>query len=107
MRKRILNLDKTCMNRGRRPTVTYYDVRFPQLGKATSKSALITTMIGGSNDAGKPIPPHFQFQTSEQTPDAKALRIEYIRYMLNEKAAFGHEEIRPSPSHLVITTRGG
>jgi hypothetical protein len=75
MMKQILNLDQTCMsldggngNRGGRPTVTYYALRFPQLGKATSKSALTTTMIGGRYDAGEPIPPHFQFQTSAQTP---------------------------------------
>ncbi len=104
MMKRILNLDETCMsldkgngNRGGRPTVTYYDVRFPQLGKATSKSALTTMMIGGSNAAGEPIPPHFQFQTSAQTPDAEALCIECIRYMLNVQAAFGHEEVHSFP----------
>jgi hypothetical protein len=70
MKKRILNMDETCLsldgsngNRGGRPTVTYYDVRFPQLGKATSKSALTTTMISGSTAAGEPpLPPHFQFQ---------------------------------------------
>jgi hypothetical protein len=77
MMKLILNLYETCMsldrgngNRGGRPTVTYYGVCFPQLGKATSKLALTTTMIGESNAVGKPIPPHFQFKTSAQTPDA-------------------------------------
>ena len=56
MKMRVLNLDETNMsldgsngNRGGRPTATYYDVRFPQLGKATSKSALTTMMISGSN----------------------------------------------------------
>ena len=87
--------------------MTYYDVRFPQLGKATSKSVLTTTMIGGSNAAGKPIPPHFQFQTSAQTPDAKALRIEYIRYMLNVQAAFGHKEIQSFPISLGLNNKGG
>ena len=40
-----IDLDETCMlldggnsNRGGHPTVTYYDVCFPQLGKATLKS---------------------------------------------------------------------
>jgi len=47
--------------------VTFYDKRFPQLGKATSKSALTITMISGSNAAGEPIAPHFQFQTSAQS----------------------------------------
>ena len=108
MMKQILNLDKTCMsldggndNQGGRPTVTYYDVRFPQLGKATSKLGLITTMIGRSNDAGKPI------QTSAQTPDAEALHIECIRYMLNVQAAFGHEEIQSFPISLGLNNKGG
>ncbi len=65
-------------NQGRHPTVTYYNVCFPQLGKATSKSAPTTTMIGRSNAVGKLIPPHFQFQKSAQTHDAKALCIECI-----------------------------
>ena len=114
MMKQILNLDETCMsldggndNQGGRPTVTYYDVRFPQLGKATSKSALTTIMIGGSNAAGKPIPPHLQFQTLAQTPDAEALHIECIRYMLNVQAAFGHEEIQSFPISLGLNNKGG
>ena len=52
MKGRIANLDKTCLlldesnsTRGGRPKVTYYDVRFPQLGKSTLKSAMSTTMI--------------------------------------------------------------
>jgi len=114
MMKRILNLDETCMsldggngNRGGHPTVMYYDARFSQLGKATSKSALTTTMIGGSNAAGEPIPPHFQFQMSAQTPDAEALRIECIRYMHNVQAAFGHEEIQSFPISLGLNNKGG
>ena len=58
-------------------------------------------MIGRSNDAGKPI------QTSAQTPDAEALRIECIRYMLNEQAAFGHEEIQSFPISLGLNNKGG
>ena len=58
-------------------------------------------MIGRSNDAGKPI------QTSAQTPDAEALCIECIRYMLNEQAAFGHEEIQSFPISLGLNNKGG
>ena len=87
--------------------MTYYDVCFPQLGKATSKSALTKIMIGGSNAAGKPIPPHLQFQTLAQTPDAEALHIECIRYMLNVQAAFGHEEIQSFPISLGLNNKGG
>ena len=113
MMKRILNLDETCMlldrgngNRGGCPTVMYYDVRFHQLGKATSKSALTTMMIGGSNAAGEPIPPNFQYQRSAQTPDAEALRIKCIR-MFNVQAAFGHEEIQSFPTSLGLNNKGG
>jgi len=88
-----MSLDGGNGNQGGHPTVTYYDVGFPQLGYATSKLALTTTMIGGSNAAGEAIPPHCQFQTSAHTPDAEALCIECIRYMLNVQAAFGHKEI--------------
>ena len=112
MMKQILNLDEECMlldggngNQGGRPTVTYYDVRFPQLRKATSKSELTPTMIGGSNAAGEPIPPHFQFQTSAKTPDAEALHIECIHYMLNVQAVFGHEEVQSFSSQQVATKR--
>jgi hypothetical protein len=88
--------------------VTCYDVRFPQLGKATSKSALTTTMIGGSNAVGEPIPPPpFQFQMSAQTPDAEALCIKCIHYMLNVQAAFGHEEFQSFYISLGLNNKGG
>jgi hypothetical protein len=35
-------------------------------------------MISGSTAAGKPLPPHFQFQTSAQTADTEAIQIETI-----------------------------
>ena len=114
MKQRILNLDETCLsldgsngNCGGRPTVTYYDVRFPQLGKATSKSALTTTMISGSTAAGEPLPPHFQFQTSAQTAEAEAIRIETIRYMLNVRGTFGHETEQSFPISIGLNTKGG
>ena len=64
-------------------------------------------MIGGRNTVGEPIPPHFQFQTSAQTPDANALCIECIRYMLNVQAAFDHEEVQSFPILLGLNNKGG
>ena len=72
--------------------MTFYDKRFPQLGKETSKSALTITMISGSNTAGEPIAPHFQFQTLAQSDEAEAIRIECMRYMLDVRATFGHDD---------------
>ena len=87
--------------------MTYYDVHFPQLGKATSKSALTTTMISGSTAAGEPLPPHFQFQTSAQSAEAEAIRIETIRYMLDVKGTFGHESEQSFPISLGLNHKGG
>ncbi len=81
--------------------MTYFDVRFPQLGKVTSKSALTTTMISGSTAAGEPLPPHFQFQTSAQTDKAEAIWIEAMRYMLDVGVRSGINPSSPSQSHLV------
>ncbi len=111
---RILNMYETCIsldgsngNRGRHPTVTFYDKRFPQLGKATSKSALTTTMISGSNAAGEPIAPHFQFQMSAQSDEAKAIRIECMRYMLIVRATFGHDDEQSFSVSVGLNQRGG
>jgi hypothetical protein len=90
MKKFILNLDETCCSmdgsngvRGGRPVMTYYDTWFPQLGMPTSKTALTTTMITGSNAAGEALPPHFQFQTATQTDENESMRNECLRYMLD------------------------
>jgi hypothetical protein len=79
MKARILNFDETCLsldrsksNQGGRPTVTYYDVRFPQLGKARSKSALTTIrMISGSSAAGESIPPTSNSRRRQRLPRVK------------------------------------
>jgi hypothetical protein len=111
---RILNMDETCIsldgssgNRGGRPTVTFYDKRFPQLGKATPKSALTTTMISGSNAAGEPIAPHFQFQTSAQSDEAEVIRIECMRYMLDVRATFGHDDEQSFSVSVGLNHKGG
>jgi hypothetical protein len=111
---RILNLDETCLsldgsnsNGDGRPTATYYDLCFPQLGKATSKSALSTTMISGSTAAGEPLPPHFQFQTAAQLVEGKAIRIRCICYMLDLRGTFGHPTEQSFPVLLGLNAKGG
>jgi hypothetical protein len=64
-------------------------------------------MISGSNAAGEPIPPHFQFQTAAQTTEAEAIRIEMIRYMLDVKAMFGHKEVQSFPVPVGLNNKGG
>ena len=65
--QRIVNIDETCLsldgsqcNRGGRPEVTFYDPRFPHLGKGTSKSALTTTPV--ATQVGRPSLPIFNFK---------------------------------------------
>jgi len=114
MKVQIVNLDETCLsldgnngNRGGRPTAAHFDVRFPQLGKATSKSALTTMMISRSSAACEPLPPHFQFQTSAQTAEAEAIRIETVRYMLDVRGSFGHESEQSFPVSLGLNNKEG
>ncbi len=62
---KIVNIYETCLifdgdkgGDGGRPAVTFYDHKFPEVGKAPAKSSILTTMIGGSNAAGEAVPPH-------------------------------------------------
>jgi hypothetical protein len=114
MIKQIANLDETCLSldrsnstRGGRPTTTYYDVRFPQLGKSTSKLALSTTMITGSTAAGEPLPPHFQFQMSSQSAENESIRIEMMRYMLDVRGTFGYDTKQSFPISIGLNNKGG
>ena len=84
----IINLDETCLsldgskgNRGGRPEVIFFNPKFPQLGRGTSKTSLTTTMICGSTAAGEALPPHFQFQTSAQSDETTALRYALVEFM--------------------------
>jgi hypothetical protein len=92
---------------GGRPTVTYYHICCPQLGRATSESALMMTMIRGSNAADKPIPPHFQFQTAAQTNKAKAICVETIWYTLDVQATFRYKEVQSFPVLIGLNSKGG
>jgi hypothetical protein len=114
MKARILNFDETCLsldgsngNRGGHPTVTYYDVRFPQLGKVTLKSALTTTMISGSSVAGKSIPPHFQFQTSATSAEGEVIHIEMVRFLLPVECIFGWGTKQEFPISFGLNSKGG
>ena len=84
----ILNFDETCLlldgserRRGGRPVITLHDPWFPYNGKQANKDGLTATLVCGSNDAGKALPPHFQFQTKKATTDdGKRLRNEVFKY---------------------------
>ena len=64
-------------------------------------------MITGSTAAGEPLPPHFQFQTSAQTDEAEAIRIEAMRYMLDVRGTFGHKSEQSFPISFGLNSKGG
>jgi hypothetical protein len=112
--QQIINTDKTCIllngsngTWGGHPTMTFYDIRFPPLGRATSKSALSTTLISGSSASGEPIPPHFHFQTTAQTAEANAIRIKCLHFMLDVQACFGYDKMLSFPISFGFNHKGG
>lgn len=112
--KNILNFDETRLsldgsqgNRGGRPEVIFFDPRFPQLGKATSKSALTTTMITGSNAAGEALPPHFQFQTKVLSAETTRIRYDVADFMPMVIGKFGADEVREWPTTYGMNEKGG
>ena len=112
--RNILNFDETCLsldgsttNRGRRPEAVVYNPRFPQLGKATTKSALTTTMITGSNAAGDPIPPHLQYQTKAKSTEQMKLHYDMAEHMPRVRGQFGCDGVRAWPVTFGSNEKGG
>ena len=73
-----LNLNGSNTRRGGRPDAVIYDLRFPVVGLATSKSSLTSTLITGSTAAGEVFPPHIQFQTKAKSKDTQRLNAHVI-----------------------------
>ncbi|KAL3760365.1 LOW QUALITY PROTEIN: hypothetical protein ACHAWU_000340 [Discostella pseudostelligera] len=112
--KNILNFDKTCLSldgsdgaRGGRPTVTFYDPRFPQLGRATSKGSLTTTMITGSTAAGEVLPPHFEFQTAAQSDNGAQIKYEAAKFMLHTRGQYGTDKEQNWATSIGANAKGG
>ena len=89
-RRRILNLDETCLaldgNKGKqggRPSATFYDPNLPWIVKADVKSSLTTTMITRSIASGEEFPPHFQFSKKDKSDEQKRLQLQLVEWMLN------------------------
>ncbi len=96
--KRILNFDETCLSldgstskHGGLPKVILFDPRFLEVGKATTKSLLLKTMIAGSSAAGDPIPPHLQFMTKSMSVNS-CFHYNIAKYIPQIRAAFGFED---------------
>ncbi len=61
--------------------MTLYDPCLPCVGQATSKLALTSTMITGSNAFGEAIVPHLQFQTKAKTAATARLSYDILDYV--------------------------
>ena len=109
----ILNFDETCLSldgsgkRGGRPEVIFYNPLLPQMGRATSKSALTMTMITGSNALGEAIPPHFQFQTSAKSVETQQVRFDTAIYFPGVLCKFGMKERVSRGVSIGVNEKGG
>ena len=69
-----------------------YDLRFPMVGKATSKSSLSSTMITESTAASKPFPPHLQFAAKAKSMETMRLEFDVAEHVSQVLGQFGCEE---------------
>ena len=112
--EKIINIDETCLvldgskcNRGGRPEITFYSPNLPNLGRATCKTSMATTMITGSTAAGEPMPPHFQFLTMAQSEDTQRVNIRMSAFFPKIKGTFGTNCEKEWPVTLGMNLKGG
>ncbi len=112
--RRIVNLDETNIsldgsdgNTGGRPSVVFMNSKHANPGKAVSKAGQGVTMIGGSNAAGEPFPPHFQFPSEAQSKETKRVHAALVEDMLDIFVQFGHPEKRRLWATVGMNPKGG
>jgi hypothetical protein len=112
--RRIFNLDKTNVsldgsngNTGGWPAVVFTNTRHINPGKAISKAGQGVMMIRGSDAAGKPFPPHFEFPSKAETEETKCVHAALVQDKLDVVVQFGQpEKIRLLPS-VGMNPKGG
>jgi phage terminase large subunit-like protein len=102
-----LSLDGSTTTRGGRPAMVLYDPRFPQVGRATSKSSLSVTMIAGSNAAGEAFPPHLQFPSKAKSKEQMRLDYDILDHIPQVRGRFGCEEEHLWPVTFGVNEKGG
>jgi hypothetical protein len=97
--RRIINVDETdgsindtTGHRGGTPPMTFHAPDVAGGATSVNKSGYSSTIIGGSNAAGEPIPLHFQLKTMAQTSERERMSIEWFRGTKTVFAQFGHSE---------------
>jgi hypothetical protein len=109
-----INIDETCLvldgskcNRGGRPESMFYFPIPPNVGRATIKTNVVTTMITGSTAAGEPMPPHLQFSIMAQSEDTQRVNIRMSAFFPKIKSTFGTDCEKEWPVTLGMNLKGG
>ena len=112
--KKFINIDETCLvldgskcNRGGRPEITFNFPNLPNLGHATIKTNMDTTMITSSTAAGEPMPPHFQVSTMTQSEDTQSVNIRMSAFFPKIKGTFGTDCEKEWPVTVGMNLNGG
>jgi hypothetical protein len=111
---RIVNIDESALNLdngseipGGRPPTVLADPSLPSSGIATSKSSSTSTIITGSNAAGEPVPPHFEFPSKAQSDETTRINVEAIAMSHTVNAKFGHNSQRQVSCTFGASEKGG
>jgi hypothetical protein len=92
-----VSLDGSTASHGGQPEMVLYDPRFPQVGKAMTKTVFTMTMITRSNAAGEALPPHLQFPMKAKSNDMMQLDYDMVEFMWLVRGQFGCKEERCWP----------
>jgi hypothetical protein len=100
-------LDGSKYNRDGRPEVTFYSPDLPNLGKATIKTIMATTMITGSTAAEEPMPPHFQFSKMAQSENTQRENIRMSTFFPKIRGKFETDGKKEWPVTLAMNLKCG
>jgi hypothetical protein len=112
-KRRIFNMDKTTISAGGsdggiggRPanSVTISDT--PRAGTGTTNSSLSSTLMCGSNTAGKPLPVHVIFSSDAQEENY-SIDCHGIADFPRVQGVFGHEDVHEYCTQLDMNDKGG
>ena len=110
---RILNFDETdgsiddtTGQRGGRPPVVFTSGEVCGGATAVNKSGYSSTIICGSNAAGKPLPPHFQLK-SIAIDSNQRISVDWFVNNKDTVVKFGHRQARPFPCTFGMNEKAG
>jgi hypothetical protein len=113
-KQRIINIDETNLSldgsdggRGGRPACTITMKHCNRPGTAQNKTSLSSSLICGSNAAGKAMPLHIMFSSDAKEADNYAVNAAWIVSLPRFKGTFGHQEEKVFPASVTTNEKGG